>query len=153
MRQTDDLTVYILFNNNSVISGLWNDDFEISSQDCYETLFYKFKNSNLWPCRSELEMLSNSSSAQNDASTIQWGIYTNIKPVTHFFMSKISTNQCLLWKVSNTHLLKTCCIHHLSCLMTKPTKWLCTQRRLRSAWESTLSDQSLCCPHEESSSP
>ena len=29
--------------------------------------------------------------------------------------------------------------------MTKPTKWLCAQWRLRSAWESTLSDQSLLC--------
>ena len=29
--------------------------------------------------------------------------------------------------------------------MTKPTKWLCAQRRLRSAWASAQSDQSLCC--------
>ena len=34
----------------------------------------------------------------------------------------------------------------LSRLMTKPTKWLCTQRRLRSAWASTQSVQSLRCP-------
>ena len=27
----------------------------------------------------------------------------------------------------------------------KPTKWLCAQRRLRSAWASAQSDQSLCC--------
>ena len=27
--------------------------------------------------------------------------------------------------------------------MTKPTKWVCAQRRLRSAWASALSDQSL----------
>ena len=27
--------------------------------------------------------------------------------------------------------------NHLSCDMTKPTMWLCTQRRLRSAWAST----------------
>ena len=33
--------------------------------------------------------------------------------------------------------------------MTKPTKWLCAQRRLRSAWASALSDRSLCCPHKE----
>ena len=33
--------------------------------------------------------------------------------------------------------------------ITKPTKWLCVQRRLRSAWASAQSDQSLCCPHEE----
>ena len=36
---------------------------------------------------------------------------------------------------------------------TKPTKWLCAQRRLRSAWASAQSDQSLCCPHEESRGP
>ena len=29
--------------------------------------------------------------------------------------------------------------------MTKPTKWLCAQRRLRSAWASAQSDQSLPC--------
>ena len=34
--------------------------------------------------------------------------------------------------------------------MTKPTKWLCAQRRLRSAWASAQSDQRLRCPHEES---
>ena len=33
--------------------------------------------------------------------------------------------------------------------MTKPTKWVCAQRRLRSAWASAQSDQSLLCPHEE----
>ena len=36
---------------------------------------------------------------------------------------------------------------------TKPTKWLCAQRRLRSAWASPQSDQSLRCPHEESLDP
>ena len=29
--------------------------------------------------------------------------------------------------------------------MTKPTKWVCTQRRLRSAWASAQADQSLHC--------
>ena len=37
--------------------------------------------------------------------------------------------------------------------MTKPTKWLCAQRRLRSAWASAQSNQSLRCPHEESLGP
>ena len=37
--------------------------------------------------------------------------------------------------------------------MTKPTKWLCAQRRLRSAWASAQSDQSLQCPHEEALGP
>ena len=33
--------------------------------------------------------------------------------------------------------------------MTKPTKWLCAQQRLRSDWASAQSDQSLGWPHEE----
>ena len=33
----------------------------------------------------------------------------------------------------------------LSHLMTKPTKLLCIQRRLRSTWASSQSDQSLYC--------
>ena len=39
----------------------------------------------------------------------------------------------------------------LSRLVTRPTKWLCAQRRLRSAWASAQSDQSLRCPHSFSS--
>ena len=35
---------------------------------------------------------------------------------------------------------------YLSRLMTKPTMWLCAQQRLRSAWASAQSDQSLRCP-------
>ena len=37
----------------------------------------------------------------------------------------------------------------MSCGMTKPTNWVCAQRRLRTAWASAQSDQSLRCPHEE----
>ena len=33
-----------------------------------------------------------------------------------------------------------CIIQYLSCLITKPTKWHCVQRRLRSAWASAQSD-------------
>ena len=36
-------------------------------------------------------------------------------------------------------------INHLSRDMTKPTKWLFAQRRLRSAWVSAQSDQGLRC--------
>ena len=43
--------------------------------------------------------------------------------------------------------------YELSRDMTKPTKWLCAQRRLRSAWASAQSDQSLRCPHEERLGP
>ena len=34
---------------------------------------------------------------------------------------------------------------YMSCLMTKPTKWLHARRRLRSAWASAQSDQSSLC--------
>ena len=35
----------------------------------------------------------------------------------------------------------------------KPTKWLCAQRRLRSAWASAQSDKSIRSPHEETLGP
>ena len=42
---------------------------------------------------------------------------------------------------------------YLSRDMTKPTKCVYAQRRLRSAWASAQSDQSLRCPHEETLGP
>ena len=42
---------------------------------------------------------------------------------------------------------------YMGCDMTKPTMWLCAQRRLRSAWASAQSDWSLRCPHEETLGP
>ena len=39
---------------------------------------------------------------------------------------------------------------HLSRLMTKPTKWLCAQWRLGSAWSSVQSDRSLHCAKDPS---
>ena len=44
-------------------------------------------------------------------------------------------------------------VYFMSRDMTKPTKWVCAQRRLRSAWASAQSDQSLRCPHEETLGP
>ena len=43
--------------------------------------------------------------------------------------------------------------YYMSRDMTKSTKWLCAQQRLRSAWASAQSNQSLRCPHEESLGP
>ena len=42
------------------------------------------------------------------------------------------------------HSIPLCCTltRHLSSDMTKPTKWVCAQRTLRSAWASAQSDQS-----------
>ena len=42
---------------------------------------------------------------------------------------------------------------HMSHLMTKLTKWVCAQRRLRSAGAFAQSDQSLRCMPEESLGP
>ena len=39
-------------------------------------------------------------------------------------------------------------VHVWAAIWQKPTKWLCAQQRLRSAWASAQSDQSLRCPHE-----
>ena len=39
-------------------------------------------------------------------------------------------------------LMITALLQHMSRNATKPTKWVCTQRRLRSAWASAQSDQS-----------
>ena len=52
---------------------------------------------------------------------------------------------------TNTIILRAMYNLQMSRLITKPTKCLCAQRRLRSArWASAQSDQSLRCPHEES---
>ena len=52
-----------------------------------------------------------------------------------------------------TCILDICVRVYMSRDMTKPTKWLCAQRRLRSAWTSAQSDQRLRCPHEEALGP
>ena len=41
--------------------------------------------------------------------------------------------------------------NHMSRNITKQTKWLCAQRRLRLAWASAQSDQSLRCADSEDS--
>ena len=41
----------------------------------------------------------------------------------------------------------------MSRFMTKPTKWLCAQQRLRSALASAQSDQSFRCLHEDTLGP
>ena len=53
------------------------------------------------------------------------------------------------WATSHMLGLRYYYSKYLSRDMTKPTKWVCAQRRLRSAWASAQSDQSLHCPHEE----
>ena len=61
----------------------------------------------------------------------------------------------VLWLKWRNRFVSMFCTHskQMSRDLTKPTKWLCTQRRLRSAWASAQSDQSLRCPHEESLGP
>ena len=45
---------------------------------------------------------------------------------------------CLMWWLS-------VCRLQMSRLMSKPTKWMCAQRRLSLAWASTYSNQNLRC--------
>ena len=47
--------------------------------------------------------------------------------------------------VQRQYLRKKKVLDHLSRNMTKPTKWLCAQRQLRSAWSYAQSDQRLSC--------
>ena len=54
------------------------------------------------------------------------------KEQTHVYMQSIHHNG-LAWYHKHFHLSRD---------KTKPTKWLCAQRRLRSAWASAQSDQS-----------
>ena len=47
----------------------------------------------------------------------------------------------------------SCIVLQMSRLMTNQQNGMCAQRRLRSAWASAQSDQSLRCPHEKSLGP
>ena len=65
---------------------------------------------------------------------------TNRLKVEH---STKQTAQDLRYTVSRPILWRT---RKLSRDVTKPTKWVCAQQRLRSAWATAQSDQSLRCP-------
>ena len=60
-----------------------------------------------------------------------------IKMPVHVYSIK-AFKKCLKIRVLWLHL-------YMSHDMTKPTKWVCAQRRLKSAWASAQSDQSLRC--------
>ena len=77
----------------------------------------------------------------NDASTNGTDLYND------FSCIKIIILPLVLWLLTILVLIVE---RPLSPLMTKPTKWHVLPGRLRSAWASAQSDQSLCCPHEES---
>ena len=76
-------------------------------------------------------------------------------PISHYCFDPRAACCCgtktilieLMTKLLNQFILQhfDTSIKSMSCCTTKPTKWLCTQRRLRSAWASTQSDQSLRC--------
>ena len=92
---------------------------------------------------------------------MMFSVVSSVDKVSHF-MRKASCVFCDLLNVQKCSLVRTIftwassnnifynCFFYLSRDMTKPTMWLCAQRRLRSAWASAQSDQSLRCPHEES---
>ena len=74
----------------------------------------------------------------------QESLKANTKYTAYFELLADSFIRCM---VASHNSLRN--LIHLGSDMTKPTKWLCAQRRLRSAWASAQSDQSLRCPHEE----
>ena len=67
--------------------------------------------------------------------------------VKHAYQVMLKFHGCLItpFLVRSMSVRLIILICNLSCLMIKPTKWLCTQQRLRLAWASTQSDQSLRC--------
>ena len=82
-------------------------------------------------------------------------VWTRMRP-RHFVLFKVKwtfLHTCCLSVNVCVFVLQTLSKNHLNHLMTKPTIWLCAQRRLRSFWASAQSDQSLCCPHEERLEP
>ena len=81
----------------------------------------------------------------------KWTLLPVPEPCTGIKSFLCTTRKIILWKQQGRtcKLMKT----PLSCDMTKTTKWLCAQRKLRSAWASAQSDQSHRCLHEESLCP
>ena len=92
--------------------------------------------------------------------SLKWALKFLLKHTTFYQNMEISLIWIKYFPIYSIHVLinlpemkekSSWC--HLSHLMTKPTKWLCAQRRLRSALASAQSDQSLRCPHEASLGP
>ena len=69
-----------------------------------------------------------------------WYVHVNDEKQHNRKTKLQNTRQTINW------LQLSWCCSYLSRDMTKPTKWLCAQRRLTSAWASAQSDQSLRCP-------
>ena len=76
-----------------------------------------------------------------------WSASTLFAQTTKTSDHKVHVRLASTWKLSRHAAIQ------MSRDMIKRTKWLCAQRRLRSAWASAQSDQSLRCPHEESLGP
>ena len=60
-----------------------------------------------------------------------------------YFIGKIAFTACCTVANSMSNAYQN--LKKMSHDMTKPTKWVCAQRRLRSAWASAQSNQSLLC--------
>ena len=79
-----------------------------------------------------------------------WAIIPHSSQTKYFMLTYLSI-LAAEWRVACYRLVQSHIWNHnkMSRDMTKPTKCLCPQRRLRSAWASAQSDHSLRCPHEE----
>ena len=108
-----------------------------------------------WPLRQAKFQISWVSPQSDQSSLSAWRKFGSL--ATH----KVQQEDWSDWMDAQTdqsslgahHFVDCCVLAQMSHDMTKPTRWVCAQWRLRSAWASTQSDQSLCCPHEESLGP
>ena len=71
---------------------------------------------------------------------IHWKTLNNhkLQPIRQCGTTPTGSKMFVSWSLVNY-------VDDLSHDMTKPTMWLCTQRKFRSAWASAQSDQSLHC--------
>ena len=70
-----------------------------------------------------------------------------------FWNVEIAWMYTICWRITEKWITFWTNTRKMSRLVTKPTKWLCAQRSLRSTWASAQSDQSLRCPHEQKIGP
>ena len=72
-------------------------------------------------------------------------VFTNSKDPDQTLDRQVFTNSTDPNQTVPTYVSQYLRLVQMNRLMTKPTKWLCAQWRLRSAWASAQSDQSSLC--------
>ena len=119
-------------------------------------LLHKLEYSSFWNCNrcyALLYIYLNSPEIHNFKPLLVNGVSDYLTPdITRTIFATVKNTRMLFFYYSVATSLRNFG-KNLSRDMTKPTKWLCTQPRVRSTWASAQSDQSLRCPREESMGP